>query len=157
MPIIILSARNQKINIVRGLELGTDDYITKLFDHIKFLVRVKLVLRRTSIPRFSRSTRPFQNGKLCIDFNAHEVSLNREIAKLVPIEYNLLWYLVQNADNIMTHHALLEKVWDPEYTNDTDYLKVYIQRLRAKLGDNHNASRLMLTEWRVGYKLVKYS
>ncbi len=157
VPIIILTIRNQRMNIVRGLELGADDYIMKPFDHIEFLARVKAVLRRTSMPQLRDSTQSFQSGKLCIDFDAREVSVNKKIVKLTPIEYNLLRQLAQNAGHIMTHHALLERVWGPEYTSDTDYLKVYIQRLRAKLGDNHNASELILTERSVGYKLVKSS
>ncbi len=155
VPIIILTIRNQKMNIVRGLELGADDYIMKPFDHIEFLARVQAVLRRTSIPQLKGSIQSFQSGRLCIDFDAREVSLSGKIVRLTPIEYNLLQQLAQNAGHIMTHQVLLEKVWGPEYTSDTDYLKVYIQRLRAKLGNNHNASELILTERSVGYKLVK--
>lgn len=77
--------------------------------------------------------------------------------KLTPIEYNLLQHPAKNAGHVISHHALLEKVWGVEYTNATDYLKVYIQRLRAKLFDNLSAPSLILTERRVGYKLVKSS
>ena len=155
MPIIILTIRNQKIDIVKGLELGADDYITKPFDHIEFLARVKAVLRRTIMPQFKENTEPFQSGKLRIDFDAREVSLGGKKITLTPIEYNLLQQLAKNAGHIMPHHALLEKVWGTEYTNATDYLKVYVQRLRAKLCDNLSAPQLILTERRVGYKLVK--
>ncbi len=155
MPIIIVTARNQKMDIVKGLELGADDYITKPFDHIEFLARVKAVLRRTSMPQLRKNAEPFQSGKLRIDFDSREVSLGGKKVTLTPIEYNLLHYLAKNAGHIMPHHALLEKVWGTEYTNATDYLKVYVQRLRAKLCDNLSVPQLILTERRVGYKLVK--
>jgi len=77
--------------------------------------------------------------------------------KLTPIEYNLLQHLAKNAGHVISHHALLDRVWGVEYTNATDYLKVYIQRLRAKLCDNLSAPELIVTEWRVGYKLAKSS
>ena len=157
VPIIVLTVRNQKMDIVRGLELGADDYITKPFDHIEFLARVKAVLRRTSMPQLKRNTEPFQSGKLRIDFDTQEVSLGGEKVKLTPIEYNLLQHLAKNAGHVISHHALLERVWGVEYTNATDYLKVYIQRLRAKLCDNLSAPELIVSEWRVGYKLVKSS
>lgn len=76
VPIIVLTARNQRVDIVRGLELGADDYITKPFDHIEFLARVKAVLRRTSMPQLKRNTEPFQSGKLRINFDTREVSLD---------------------------------------------------------------------------------
>ena len=155
MPIIIVTVRNQKMDIVKGLELGADDYITKPFDHIEFLARVKAVLRRTSMPQLKGNNEPFQSGKLRIDFDSREVSLGGEKVTLTPIEFNLLHYLAKNAGHIMPHHTLLEKVWGTEYTNATDYLKVYVQRLRAKLCDNLSAPQLILTERRVGYKLVK--
>ena len=155
MPIIIVTVRNQKMDIVKGLELGADDYITKPFDHIEFLARVKAVLRRTSMPQLKENNEPFQSGKLRIDFDSREVSLGGEKVTLTPIEFNLLHYLAKNAGHIMPHHTLLEKVWGTEYTNATDYLKVYVQRLRAKLCDNRSAPQLILTERRVGYKLVK--
>ena len=155
MPIIVVSVRNQKIDIVKGLELGADDYITQPFDHIEFLARVKAVLRRTTMPQLKENNEPFQSGKLRIDFDNREVSLGGEKVTLTPIEFNLLHYLAKNAGHIMPHHTLLEKVWGTEYANATDYLKVYVQRLRAKLCDNHSAPQLILTERRVGYKLVK--
>jgi two-component system KDP operon response regulator KdpE len=155
IPIIILTIRNQKMDIVKGLELGADDYITKPFDHIEFLARVKALLRRTSMPQLKGNTEPFQSGKLRIDFDTREVSLGGEKVTLTPIEYNLLQHLAKNAGHVMPHHTLLEKVWGAEYTNATDYLKVYVQRLRAKLYDNLSAPQLILTERRVGYKLAK--
>lgn len=156
-PLIVLSVRDQKIDVAKGLELGADDYITKPFDHIEFLARVKAVLRRAGMPQFKEGAKPFQSGKLWIDFDAREVRLSGELVKLTPIEYNLLCHLARNAGHIVTHQSLLEKAWGKEYTDASDYLKVYIQRLRAKLSDNPSAPELIVTERGVGYKLVKSS
>lgn len=155
VPLIALSVRDQKIDIARGLESGADDYITKPFDHIELLARVKAVLRRAGMPQFKEATKTFQSGNLQIDFDVREVRLNGEPVKLTPIEYNLLCHLARNAGHIVTHHSLLEKAWGKEYTDASDYLKVYIQRLRAKLGDKPSAPELIVTERGVGYKLVK--
>lgn len=157
VPVIVLTVRDQKIDITKGLELGADDYITKPFDHIELLARVKAVLRRAGMPQFREGAKTFQSGKLCIDFDVREVHLNGEPVKLTPIEYNLLCHLARNAGHIVTHQSLLEKAWGKEYTDASDYLKVYIQRLRAKLGDKPSAPELIVTERGVGYKLVKSS
>ncbi len=156
VPILILTVREQKMDIVKGLELGAEDYLTKPFDHIEFLARVKAVLRRSGMAEVARAE-PFRSGNLQIDFNAREVSLNGKIVKLTPIEFNLLQILARNAGHIIPRQTLLEKVWGSEYTNATDYLKVYIQRLRAKLCDNPGAPELIITERGVGYKLAKPS
>ena len=156
VPILILTVREQKMDIVKGLELGAEDYLTKPFDHIEFLARVKAVLRRSGMAEVGRAE-PFRSGNLQIDFNAREVSLNGKIVKLTPIEYNLLQILARNVGHIIPRQTLLGKVWGSEYTNATDYLKVYIQRLRAKLGDNLGAPELIITERGVGYKLAKPS
>lgn len=157
VPAIILSVRNQKIDITRSLEAGADDYITRPFDHIEFLARVKAVLRRAGIARLKENIKPFQSGNLRIDFSIREVHLDGKLVKLTPIEYNLLQCLAQNAGHIVPHRTLLEKVWGEEYTSATDYLKVYIQRLRAKLHEHPGNPEFIITTWKIGYKLMKFS
>jgi len=157
VPAIILSARDQKMDIIRSLEAGADDCIIKPFDHIEFLARVKAVLRRAGIARLKENIKPFQNGNLRIDFSIREVHLDGKLVKLTPIEYNLLQCLAQNAGHIVPHRTLLEKVWGEEYTNATDYLKVYIQRLRAKLHEHPRNPEFIVTTWKIGYKLMKFS
>ena len=156
VPIFILTVRDQKSDIARGLESGADDYLTKPFDYIEFLARVKAVLRRSGMAEFGRGE-PFQSGNLWIDFSTREVHLGGKVVKLSPIEYSLLSHLARNAGRVVTHRALLEKVWGSEYTTATDYLKVYIQRLRVKLCDNPSVPNLILTERGVGYKLANRS
>ena len=96
-------------------------------------------------------------GKLWIDFAAHEVRVDGQEVKLTPTEYNLLHLMARNAGRVMPHRVLLEKVWGSDYGDANDYLKVYIQRLRVKLGDDSHEPGLIISERGVGYKLVKQS
>ncbi len=154
VPIIIVTVRGDEVDRVRGLELGADDYITKPFSHIELLARIKALLRRTQLPRFEPKQKAFISPRLTINFASKEVSVNGNPVKLTPTEYNLLQYLVVNADTVLTHWALLEKVWGEEYTNAPEYLKVYVQRLRNKLEEDPSNPKLIVSERGIGYKFV---
>lgn len=156
-PIVMLTVRDQEFDKVKGLELGADDYITKPFSHVELLARVKAVLRRSNVPEPEKAEEPLVIGKILIDFTARSVHVDGEEVKLTPTEYNLLNLLTRNIGRVMPHHVLLEKVWGADYSDVTDYLKVYIQRLRVKLGDEPQDPRIILSERGVGYKLVKPS
>ncbi len=155
VPIVMLTVKDQEFDKVKGLELGADDYMTKPFSHVELLARVKAVMRRSTMPDLEQGEEPLSVGKLWIDFGAREVRVNGEEIKLTPTEYNLLYLLAKNAGRVMSHRALLERVWGTDYSDANDYLKVYIQRLRVKLGDGTDESRLILSERGVGYKLAK--
>lgn len=155
VPVIILTVRDQEVDKVRGLEMGADDYITKPFSHIEFLARVGAVLRRGRMIEPRKEAKSFNSGELSVDFSAREVKLGGTTLKLTPLEYNLLCFLVDNAGQTLSHRQLLEKVWGPENVNDTDYLKVYMQRLRDKLKDSTGSPKYIATEWGVGYRFVK--
>lgn len=155
VPIVMLTVKDQEFDKVKGLELGADDYMTKPFSHVELLARVKAVMRRSTMPDLEQDEEPLSVGRLWIDFGAREVRVNGEEIKLTPTEYNLLYLLAKNAGRVMSHRALLERVWGSDYSDANDYLKVYIQRLRVKLGDGTDESRLILSERGVGYKLVK--
>jgi two-component system KDP operon response regulator KdpE len=155
IPLIMLTARGEKIDKIRGLELGADDYITKPFGPGELLARIKAVLRRSHIPELKGAEMSFVTPKLAIDFATRTVTKNNQSIKPTPTEFNLLQYLVSNEGKILSHRALLEKVWGEEYTDATDYLKVYIQRLREKLEDDPANPRILLSERGVGYKFVK--
>jgi len=155
VPIVMLTVKDQEFDKVKGLELGADDYMTKPFSHVELLARVKAVMRRSTMPDLEQGEEPLSVGRLWIDFGAREVRVNGEEIKLTPTEYNLLYLLAKNAGRVMSHRALLERVWGSDYSDANDYLKVYIQRLRVKLGDGTDESRLILSERGVGYKLVK--
>jgi len=140
---------------IKGLELGADDYVVKPFSHMELLARVKAVLRRSQMPELRGDEKPFVHGKLKVDFSSREITVGSNPVKLTPIEYNLLYQMIRNEGRVLTHRFLLEKVWGEEYTDATDYLKKYIQRLRQKLEDDSENPRLIVTERGVGYKLMK--
>lgn len=151
--IIILTVRDQTGDIVRGLEAGADDYITKPFDQMELLARTRAVLRRGP-----QSAEPqsgvFANGDLVIDFSKRDVRVRGQFVKLTPTEYNLLYHLATNPGKTMTHRTLLSKVWGPEYADTADYLRIHIQHLRRKLNDSVNEARIIATEHGIGYKFV---
>jgi len=153
VPIVMVSARDNEVDKVRGLEMGADDYITKPFSHLELLARVRAVLRRyqSTLPAVGEV---FETGDLRIDFASRSVTVRGEVVRLTPTEYSLLFHLTRNAGRVLPHHTLLAKVWGREYTDEIDYLKVYIRRLRQKLeGDPDTVGRI-ISERGVGYKFV---
>ena len=153
VPIVMVSARDNEVDKVRGLEMGADDYITKPFSHLELLARVRAVLRRyqSQLPTVGEV---YESGDLRIDFASRSVTVRGESVRLTPTEYSLLFHLTRNAGRVLPHHTLLAKVWGREYTDEIDYLKVYIRRLRQKLeGDPDTVGRI-ISERGVGYKFV---
>lgn len=153
VPIVMVSARDSEVDKVRGLEMGADDYITKPFSHLELLARVRAVLRRcqNQLPAVGES---FDSGDLRVDYASRQVTVRNKLVRLTPTEYSLLFHLTRNAGRVLPHHTLLAKVWGREYTDEIDYLKVYIRRLRQKLeGDPENIGQI-ISERGVGYKFV---
>ncbi len=153
VPIVMLSARDGEVDKVRGLEMGADDYITKPFSHLELLARVRAVLRRyeNQLPAVGEV---FESGNLVIDYASRTVSLRGQPVRLTPTEYSLLFHLTRNAGRVLPHHTLLAKVWGRDYTEEIDYLKVYIRRLRQKLEGDAGAIGCIVSERGVGYKFV---
>ncbi len=153
VPIVMLSARDGEMDKVRGLEMGADDYITKPFSHMELLARVRAVLRRyeSQLPAVGDS---FESGDLRIDYASRQVEVAGNPVRLTPTEYSLLFHLTRNAGRVLPHHTLLAKVWGREYTEEIDYLKVYIRRLRQKLETAPEAVGRIVSERGVGYKFV---
>ena len=153
VPIVMLSARDSEVDKVRGLEMGADDYITKPFSHLELLARVRAVVRRyqNQMPSVGEV---FESGNLRIDYASRTVSVSGDQVRLTPTECSLLFHLSRNAGRVLPHQTLLAKVWGREYTDEIDYLKVYIRRLRQKLeGDPEMIGRIV-SERGVGYKFV---
>ncbi len=153
VPIVMVSARDSEVDKVRGLEMGADDYITKPFSHLELLARVRAVLRRyqNQLPAVGET---FESGDLRVDYASRQVTVCDKLVRLTPTEYSLLFHLTRNAGRVLPHHTLLAKVWGREYTDEIDYLKVYIRRLRQKLeGDPENIGQI-ISERGVGYKFV---
>jgi two-component system KDP operon response regulator KdpE len=157
VPVVMLTARDDTIDKVKGLELGADDYVTKPFNHLELLARIKAVLRRLDMPAPKSRAPSFRSGDMEMDFNAQEVRVNGERVDLTPTEYKLLYHLVRNAGHTLTHGTLLAKVWGREYRDEVDYLRVYVRRLRDKLGDDPEKPRYIRTERGLGYRFLRPS
>ena len=155
VPIVMLTARDDTIDKVRGLELGADDYVTKPFNHLELLARIKAVLRRLDMPPPKSRAPSFRSGDMEMDFASQEVRVNGERVELTPTEYKLLYHLVRNAGHTLTHGTLLAKVWGREYRDEVDYLRVYVRRLRDKLGDDPEKPRYIRTERGLGYRFLR--
>ncbi len=150
VPVIILTAKEDEIDKVVGLNLGADDYITKPFGHLELLARVRAVLRRAQGMALVHEV-PFSSGDMHVDFERRQVTVGAQQVSLTGTEYRLLYHLVRNAGQVLTHETLLARVWGREYTDEIDYLKVYISRLRNKLEKDPRNPQYILTEYGVGY------
>jgi two-component system KDP operon response regulator KdpE len=154
VPVVMLTARDDAMDKVKGLELGADDYITKPFNHLELMARVKAVLRRLAMPTPTSRAPSFRAGELEVDFAAQEARLHGYRIDLTPTEYKLLYHLVRNAGHVLPHGTLLAKVWGREYVDEVDYLRVYVRRLRDKLGDDPDRPRYIRTERGLGYRFI---
>jgi two-component system KDP operon response regulator KdpE len=154
VPVVMLTARDDAMDKVKGLELGADDYVTKPFNHLELMARVKAVLRRLEMPAPASRVPSFKSGDLEVDFAKQEARLDGTRLDLTPTEYKLLYHLVRNAGHILEHGTLLAKVWGREYVDEVDYIRVYIRRLRDKLGDSSDSPRYIQTERGLGYRFI---
>ena len=155
VPVIMLTVRGEDTSVARGLELGADDYITKPFSHIELIARVQAVLRRAQGVSLTGEERPFTSDKLSIDFARNEVMLDGKPVKLTSTERKLLYYLTRNEGRILSHESLLAKIWGETYIDARDLLRVHIQHLRQKLGDDAESPNIIVTEHGMGYKFVR--
>lgn len=157
VPIIILTARGQDQDKIRGLDLGADDYLTKPFSVDELLARVRSVIRRTqlvSADSASAMRSTIAVGDVTIDFSQHRVLKHNREVDLTPIEYRLLSYLAQNAGRVVTQDMLLEHVWGEEYLGESHLLQVNINRLRRKIEEDPARPRYLQTKMGVGYMLT---
>jgi two-component system KDP operon response regulator KdpE len=156
VPVIMLTAKGEEDDRVRGLELGADDYITKPFSPRELVSRVKAVLRRTESASSSTHGLIEVDDRLKFDFDRREVWLDGELVQLRPTEYRLLYHLVQNAGWVITHDQILAKVWGYEYRDEPHYVRLYINYLRKKLEKDPSNPKYILTERGVGYRFVDF-
>ena len=157
VPIIIVTARGQDQDKVRGLDLGADDYLTKPFSVDELLARVRAVLRRAQFTAKEQAhglQASMTSGDLTVDFSQHLVTLAGKEIALTPTEYRLLAYLAQNAGHVVTQDLLLEHVWGTEYLGESHMLQVNINRLRHKIEADPAAPCYILTKVGVGYSLT---
>ena len=153
MPIIILSVRDEEKDKVRALDEGADDYVTKPFGMEELLARIRVALRRVS--RVATEIPVYQAGNLKIDFTGRIVSINDEEIKLTRTEYELLAYLANNAGKVLTHREILHNVWGPEYGDELEYVRTFINQLRRKIEEDPANPQYIITEQRTGYRFLK--
>ena len=150
-PIIMLTALNHEQEMLRGLESGADDFLSKPFNADVLLARAKTVLRRNVNGNSQNMNFQFNNGHLSIDIERHHVLVDEKRVKLTPIEFRLLVYLARNAGKVLTFNHILSNVWGDEYRGSVDYVHVYVSHLRNKIEENAKHPRYVLTVHGVGY------
>ncbi len=153
VAVIMLTARDEEIDTVLGLELGADDYVTKPFSPRELVARVKAVLRRTSAGEKQTGGEQITVGSLVIDTARHEVYVNGQQVELTPKEFELLHFLARNAGRVMTRDALLNHIWGYTYDGDTRIVDVHLSHLREKIEPNPKNPVYIKTIRGVGYKL----
>jgi two-component system KDP operon response regulator KdpE len=154
-PIIVLSVRDAERDKIAALDNGANDYVTKPFGMGELLARIRVALRPTAQPAQPPST-PIRItiGDMTLDTDRHEVVVSGVVVHLSPTEFNLLQVLMLNAGKLLTHRTLLHRVWGPEYTADTQLLRVYIGQLRAKIEVRPERPLFIITEPGIGYRLT---
>lgn len=156
-PIIMLTARVEDVDKITGLAIGADDYVTKPFNPLELLARVKAQLRRYK--RYSAfgapSTEVFESNGLTINRQEHTVTLFEETISLTPTEFEILWLLCENAGSVVSSEKIFETVWKEAYLDSNNTVMVHIRRLREKLKEPPRDPKIIKTVWGVGYKLEK--
>jgi DNA-binding response OmpR family regulator len=150
VPILMLTARDEDVDKIIGLEVGADDYLTKPFNPRELVARVKSVLRRATPERRERENEVMVHGDLSIDAGRREVHVGEEEIQLAPKEFDLLWELLDHRGLVLTRDQLLERVWGYTFAGDTRTVDVHVRQLRRKLGD----ASPIVTVWGVGYKVA---
>jgi DNA-binding response OmpR family regulator len=155
-PVIMLTVRGDEGDRVRGLDLGADDYMTKPFSPKELVSRVRAVLRRTEMPSPVPKTEIRVDDNLSIDFNRRNVIVRGAEVHLRPTEFRLLYHLVSNAGQVLTHETLLRRVWGYEYRDEDQYLWLYITYLRRKLEEDPKHPQYILGERGIGYRFKEF-
>ena len=150
IPIIILSVRNSEEDIVKALDLGADDYLTKPFNSSELLARIRASIRRTQQPS---EENVISTGDLKIDYSSRVVTKNKKEIKLTNTEYLLLALLFKKMGKVLTHGFILKEIWGPSSTENSQYLRVFIGQIRKKIEDDHTDPKYITTESGVGYRM----
>ena len=150
VPILMLTARDEDVDKIIGLEVGADDYMTKPFNPRELVARVKSVLRRAAPERRRSETAELKHGDLVINSGKREVHVGDEEVRLAPKEFDLLWELLDHRGIVLTRDQLLERVWGYTFAGDTRTVDVHVRQIRRKLGD----ASPIVTVWGVGYKVA---
>ena len=149
VPILMLTARDEDVDKIVGLEVGADDYMTKPFNPRELVARVKSIMRRTSAEERKIESEQIRHGDLNVDAGRREVTVAGTEVQLAPKEFDLLWELLDHRGLVLTRDQLLERVWGYTFAGDTRTVDVHVRQLRRKLGD----ASPIVTVWGVGYKV----
>jgi DNA-binding response OmpR family regulator len=149
VPILMLTARDEDVDKIIGLEVGADDYLTKPFNPGELVARVKSILRRASPERRELESAIIEHGELRVDAGRREVNVGANEVQLAPKEFDLLWELLDHRGLVLTRDQLLERVWGYTFAGDTRTVDVHVRQLRRKLGE----ACPIVTVWGVGYKV----
>lgn len=158
-PVIMLTAKVEDMDKITGLSLGADDYITKPFNPLEVVARVKTQLRRYTRYNPSTKTMPLENSYdirgLVINRDTHKCTLYKENIELTPIEFEILWYLCQHQGKVVSSEELFEAVWQEKYYDNNNTVMAHIARLREKLHEPPRKPKFIKTVWGVGYQIEK--
>jgi two-component system KDP operon response regulator KdpE len=152
VPIIILSVKGEEATKIEALDLGADDYLTKPFGMGELLARVRATLRRS--PTTNPEATAIDEGDFHIDLESRAVHVNEKEIHLSPKEFDLLVFFIRNSGKVLTHRTVLGKIWGGDYTEQTEYLRVFVRHLRKKIEADPAKPRYILTEPWVGYRFV---
>ncbi|MCE1164025.1 MAG: response regulator [Bacteroidetes bacterium] len=150
VPVIILSVRNSEKDIIAALDSGANDYVTKPFNTGELLARIRACLR---FYRPEEKSPLFRNGVLEVDFSTREVRKEGKTVKLTSTEFSLLSLFIRNAGKVITHGYILKEVWGKPFSDEVQYLRVYIAQLRKKLEKNPSSPDIFVTESGIGYRM----
>jgi DNA-binding response OmpR family regulator len=149
VPILMLTARDEDVDKIIGLEVGADDYLTKPFNPRELVARIRSILRRATPERRDRESEVIQHGDLRVDAGRREARVGETEIQLAPKEFDLLWELLDHRGLVLTRDQLLERVWGYTFAGDTRTVDVHVRQVRRKLGD----ASPIVTVWGVGYKV----
>jgi two-component system KDP operon response regulator KdpE len=156
VPVIMLTARGEEDDKVRGLRLGADDYVAKPFSQRELSTRVQAVLRRAETPPLVAKTTVQVDDDLTIDFSRAEVFLKGQRVQLTPTEYRLLYHLASNPGRVLPYETILSRVWGMEYREEEHYVRLYVNYLRQKIEPDPGKPKYIMTERGLGYRFVDF-
>jgi len=153
VPILMLTVREDIVDKVRAFDSGADDYLTKPYDQLELVARLRALARRANTPQVAPGPSLVAND-FSLDFATHEVRVRGGVVRLTSTEYRLLEVLARHVGTALPHQFLLHQIWGAEYVGDAHYVKGIVRRLRQKLGDDSDAPRYIQTAWGIGYRFV---
>jgi two-component system KDP operon response regulator KdpE len=154
VPIIILSVRDSEQDKIAALDAGADDYITKPFSVNEMLARIRANLRRFTGPAAASEESIVVSENFSVNIASRQVKINGQAVRLTPKEFDLLRYLLANANKPIPHRKLLQTIWGPDYGDEVEYLRVFVSQLRKKIEADHAHPRYIVTEPWIGYRFV---